>query len=190
MRVIGGERRGARLVSAQGLSIRPTTDRVRESIFSILVREVPGAVVLDLFAGTGALSIEALSRGANRATLVEQAPSSIAVIERNIATTGLTKWTTLLKGDAHAVVERLVKQQARFDLIFADPPYASGSAARLVTEAIVARLLAGPDAVLVVEHAAADGLPAPAPSLTLFDSRTYGETALAFYRLAPEGEPA
>ncbi|MCL4079552.1 16S rRNA (guanine(966)-N(2))-methyltransferase RsmD [Coriobacteriia bacterium Es71-Z0120] len=152
MRVVGGQLRGRRIAAPRGRDTRPTSDRVREALFSILEARyggVDGAVVLDLFAGTGALGIEALSRGAAHATFVDSDERAVALIRQNLASLGLSDRTTVLRADAlRSLPARLAARP--FSLLLADPPYrieprevvqavlALGARGRLVTGAVVA----------------------------------------------------
>jgi 16S rRNA (guanine966-N2)-methyltransferase len=134
MRVIAGEAKGRSLVAPKGGATRPATDRLRESIFGTLGARCEGAVVLDLFAGSGALGIEALSRVAIAATFVEREPGAVAAIRRNLASTGYAARGRLVRGDATAFLR---STDEVYDLVFCDPPYAGAEMAAL--------LLAGPD---------------------------------------------
>lgn len=120
MRVIAGLVKGRKLKSLEGLDTRPTTDRIKESIFNIIQFDIEGRRVLDLFAGTGQLGIEALSRGARQAVFIDQKRSSVKVIEDNIKTTGFEANSQVLQSDAFAYIS---KRPETFDLIFLDPPY-------------------------------------------------------------------
>lgn len=121
MRVISGTARGRRLKELPGLDTRPTTDKVKESIFNIIQFDIEGRSVLDLFGGSGQLTVEALSRGATRATVVEKNPAARRVIQENVASCGFSQRVRLLPGDAGAF---LAGCRERFDLVFLDPPYA------------------------------------------------------------------
>lgn len=179
MRVIAGELGGRRLVSPRGEVARPTPDRVREALYSIL-GSVEGAVVLDLYSGTGALAIEALSRGAARAVLVEKDRASRGAIETNLETLGLTRRAELLFSDVTRALPRLASRGERFDLVLADPPYAEAGA-QLPAVLLALPPLLSPEARVVLEHGRRmDSPPAP-PGLVFEDSRRYGETALSFY---------
>lgn len=147
MRVVAGTAGGRRLTAPAGSSTRPTTDRVREAMFNALgsFGAVDDACVLDAFAGSGALGIEALSRGAARCTFVERDRSARVVVEANLAATGLDDRARVVGGDVH---EHLAMTQERFDLVLLDPPHAAADWDRLL--ALVAGRLA-PDAVVVVE---------------------------------------
>jgi 16S rRNA (guanine966-N2)-methyltransferase len=167
MRIVAGEFGGRRLVVPRDARVRPTADRVREAWMSILAESLPGARVLDLFAGSGALGLEALSRGAATAEFVELNAPSIRALRENIGTLGLEARCTVHRGDALRFAERL--PPAEFDVAFADPPYAHDTAARLV--ALFRRT---PFArILSVEHSADLSLPGDG-------TRRYGDTALTF----------
>lgn len=190
MRVVAGRLRSRAIDAPKGTSTRPTSDRVRESLFAVL-GDLVGARVLDLYAGSGALGIEAVSRGAARAVLVEAARPALAVIAKNVATLGI--------GDVVRVVSRKVGQSAGalagdgpFDLVLVDPPYAdvpSGVLARELEPLLRARWLLADDARVVLEHATRDAAPTLA-GLELVDERRWGDTAVAIYARAPAaGDP-
>lgn len=152
--------------------VRPTADRVREAWMSILQRELPGARVLDLFAGSGALGLEALSRGASSAEFVELSARSLRALHENAEALGAEANSIVHRGDAFRFIQAL--PPASFDIAFADPPYGSGLAER-----IVERWLASPFArVFSVEHSAKETLPAGT------DTRRYGDSAITFYRMS------
>jgi 16S rRNA (guanine966-N2)-methyltransferase len=167
MRIVAGEFRGRRLVPPRDARVRPTADRVREAWMSILADAVPGARVLDLYAGSGALGLEALSRGAASATFVELNPPSLRALEANIEALGVGGRATVSRGDALRYAERL--PEGAFDLVLADPPYSRDDAGRLV--ALFRRT---PFArILSVEHRAGEPLDGDS-------TREYGDTALTF----------
>lgn len=180
MRVVGGDLRSRRLTAAPR-GVRPTSDRVRESLFATL-GDVTGARVLDLFSGTGALAIEALSRGAERAVLVDQARTSLDAIRQNLASLGLQHRAKVVRGDAAHAVARLDAGE-RFDLVLLDPPYGSDRLTPTLA-ALVARGVLAPFATLVVETSKRHAV-APVPGLVVRDERTYGDTRLTW--LTPEG---
>ncbi len=169
MRIVAGEFRGRPLKPPADTRVRPTADRIREAWFSIVGDDVRGANVLDLFAGSGALGLEALSRGARAATFVELAAGSLAALRANIEALGVEKRATMRRADAIRFVKKL--PPGAFDMAFADPPYGTGQAERL------AALYAGnPFAGLLgVEHPS--GL-----TLEGGDRRTYGNVCLTFFR--------
>lgn len=189
MRVIAGTARGHRLTAPPGRGVRPTADRVREALFSSLAAAVPGARVLDLFAGSGALGIEALSRGAAHATLVERDRSAAAVVDANLARTGLSDQATLRRGDAGEFVRS--PTGGPFDIVLLDPPYDLPLPAvyELVTVLSVAGGLA-PHATVVVERDRRDpDLDADPPAPLAADrDRTYGDTLLRYLVAVNEDE--
>jgi 16S rRNA (guanine966-N2)-methyltransferase len=168
MRIVAGEFRGRRLAPPPDRRVRPTADRVREAWFSILGHAVHEARVVDLFAGSGALGLEALSRGAAHATFVELNPASLGVLKANIAALGLEGHTLVRRADALRYVERLAP--SAFDVAFADPPYTTGQAAHL-RDIFRARAFAR---ILGIEHQAALDLAGDA-------TRHYGNVAITFF---------
>lgn len=143
MRVIAGALRGRRLAAPRGTATRPTSDRVREAVFAIL-GEITGAAVLDLFAGSGALGIEALSRGAASATFVEHAPAALTALDRNLAALELGPCSRVVRGDALAALRGARARGDKYDLVFLDPPYAqAGSLAASLAGALVQLLAPG-----------------------------------------------
>lgn len=200
MRVIAGSARGRRLVAPSGRDVRPTGDRVREALFSVLADVVPAAHVLDLFAGSGALGIEALSRGAAQAVFVERDPRAVEAIERNLAATGMQEHAVVRREDTAAFARRphmprtdLRGADAGYDLVLCDPPYAFPLPAvyQLVEALHVAGALAC-DAVVVIERDRRDPeLDTPPPAfLASGRRRTYGDTVLLTLRVDPEQERA
>jgi 16S rRNA (guanine966-N2)-methyltransferase len=185
MRVIAGSLRGRRLCAPPGARTRPSSDRVREALFSAL-GPLDGLSVLDLYAGSGALAIEALSRGARAAVAVERGRPALAALRRNLGDLGLSGRCVVLP----LPVERAVDALARlgpFDLVLADPPYALMAGDREGSRALTALMeqagVVRPGARLVIEHAWRDG--SPALSVARCErARRYGETALSFYQLA------
>ena len=178
MRIIAGDMRSHRLKAPGGMDTRPTADRVKEALFSILNGRVYGAKVLDLYAGSGALALEALSRGAESAVLVDSGRNAWPVIQENIDTLGCGDRATLLRMQDTAALRLLQKQNARFDLIFLDPPYRMDTAP--VCAAIAASGLLKEDGMIVAEHSR-DTPPNVAPPLVLTDRREYGAAGLSFY---------
>ena len=185
MRIIAGEFRGRALASVgkgdAGAHLRPTTDRVRESLFNLLVNggygdPVTGARVLDLFAGTGALGLEALSRGAAHATFVDDGNKARALIRENIALCKAEGATKVFRRDATRLGE--VRGPA-FDLVFLDPPYGKGLGERAVHAALAGGWIA-PGALIVWEESTA--ITPPPTGLSILDQRTYGDTTISILR--------
>jgi len=179
---VRGRKGGSRaLVSPRGLAVRPTSARVREAIFNILGQRCDGDRVLDLYAGTGALAIEAGARGAAELVLVEHDPAAIEAIHANLARMGLTERAEVLPLDAAAAVERLARRGVRFDLVLADPPYGTGEVGR-VLGALAAHPILAERGVVVLEHAHREEPPGQVGTLQCVDQRRYGQTAVCFYR--------
>ncbi|MBZ0220345.1 MAG: 16S rRNA (guanine(966)-N(2))-methyltransferase RsmD [Candidatus Methylomirabilis sp.] len=180
MRIIGGSLKGRRLASFRGPGIRPTSDKVRESVFNILPRDFPFRTVLDLYAGTGAMGIEALSRGAEEATFVESDKGAAQVIRKNLDICG--QEARIIRKDAVKAVEELSRKGARFDLIIIDPPYSSELFASTL-KAIGRGGLLSPEGVIVAESAKRAPLgEAELEGLTVFDQRRYGDTLVYFLK--------
>jgi 16S rRNA (guanine966-N2)-methyltransferase len=174
VRVTGG-RLGGRRLRAAPAGTRPSADRVRVALFTRL-GDLDGASVLDLYAGTGTLGIEAISRGARDVVFIEHAPRSLAVLRANVAALGLDASARVIAADAARGVERLGREGARFDLVLLDPPYAAGEVGRALEALVAARVLA-PHAVVVVESGRRHPVPSVA-GLTPLDERRYGDSVI------------
>ena len=185
MRIVGGQFRGRALAAPPSAATRPTSDRVREAVFNILAHGTPGfdiagIRVLDLFAGTGALGIEALSRGAGFCMFVEEAAAARGTIRENVEALGLTGVTKIFRRDATGLGD--AGKYAGFSLLFADPPYDKGLAGKALQSAAVGGWLL-PGAIAVIEER--DGTPiALPPSFELLDHRTWGDTQAVFAKFA------
>jgi 16S rRNA (guanine966-N2)-methyltransferase len=189
MRVIAGSHRGRRLSAPQGRSLRPTSDKVREALFSILGPRVSGSRFLDLYAGTGAVGIEALSRGALVVTFVESDPKARQVMQKNLTTCGLVEQAELRAEATETFFRERQWQHAPYDIVFADPPYGDPKAVALVLANWNTGLLA-PDAVMVIEQDARAELPAATEDARFTRRYRYGDTALFLYGSAPHGLPS
>lgn len=182
MRIIGGEARGRRLRSLRGHRVRPTSGRVREALFDILAARVVGSRFLDLFAGVGAVGLEALSRGAAQVVMVEQSERAGQVIRHNVEALGAQGRTRLLRGSAAAVVRGLAASGAKFDIIFMDPPYRDRRGLeRTLEEVARAGGILAPHGVVVVEHEARTGPPAATGVLAAERSHRFGDAVLTFF---------
>jgi len=166
-----------------GLLIRPTADRAREALFSIIGGKVEGADVLDLYAGTGALGLEALSRGAELAVFVDNSSRAVQIINKNIDLCGFSEKSFLFKRDLSKGLSFLTKglPETTFSVVFVDPPYRKGISGFMLQELAKSSLLS-PKALVVIEEDALEESPAQAGVLTLTDQRQYGETGFWFYR--------
>jgi 16S rRNA (guanine966-N2)-methyltransferase len=179
LRIIAGELRGRKLLTVAGLATRPTADRTREAIFNILGPGIRGAHVLDLFAGTGAFGIEALSRGAASALFIEMDREAHAVLARNIHACGLAERASVTRWDAALNLDCLRNREPAFRLIFLDPPYRHGLVAPALAHLHAAHCLAQ-GARLVVEHGLDDPLTELGDVYLLQDQRRYGKTLVSF----------
>jgi 16S rRNA (guanine966-N2)-methyltransferase len=178
MRIVGGSLGGRVLRAPPGAATRPTSEKVREAIFNILP-DVAGAHVLDLFAGSGALGIEALSRDAAHVTFVDFGKQPLQIIRGNLEELGLDPRATVVNGEAVAAAAR--PGPAPWDLVFIDPPYASDLAIRAAQA--LAHLAAG--ATIVIEHDRRHAPPEHLGSLVRSDERRYGDTLVSFYQRGP-----
>lgn len=183
MRIIAGELRGRRISAPRGMAVRPTSDRVREALFSLLEARhgIDGGVVLDLFAGSGALGLEALSRGASRAVLVDRARRCCRSIADNARRLGVEQRVRIVCAPARAALERLQRDAERFDLALLDPPYAHGDAAWPLIDKLATGGLLRADALVVVEHRRSVTPPTGCADLAVERSRAYGDTTLTLY---------
>ena len=181
MRIAGGAWRGRALKAPPGDAVRPTQDRVREALFSMLMHETPGARFLDLFAGAGGVGLEALSRGAADCTFVELVPRHLAVLKANVSALAADARCQLVRADVFAWLETFAG--ASFDVAFADPPYElgveKGCAAVLAT--LAARNVVRPGGLFVAELTSRQ-TPDESPAWDLCRDRVYGQTRLAVYR--------
>jgi 16S rRNA (guanine966-N2)-methyltransferase len=182
MRIIAGAFKGRRLAPVKG-RIRPTAAKVREAVFSILGPAVGGLRVLDLFAGTGALGIEALSRGAAEGVFVEDHPESLKVLCRNLADLGLAGRTTVWPLPVAMALKQLADRGEVFGLAFLDPPYC-GPEAVAALSALAELPVLLPGARVVVEHSRRESLPEACGALTRLTLRRYGDTQVAIYLMA------
>ena len=182
MRIIAGNARGQRLKAPKGRDVRPTADRVKEALFNLIAAKLEGARVLDLFAGTGNLAIEALSRGAAQAILVDSSTASMRLIRKNLERLRFTERADTWVAPVSRVLRAMARRSDCFDIIFLDPPYGQ----RLVEETLtlIARgKLLRETGVVVAEHSVRDEIDALYDSLVRCDQRRYGDTFLSFFRL-------
>ena len=179
LRIISGNLRGKKLQAVRGRQVRPTADRLRESIFNILSSRVHEAIVLDLFAGTGALGIEAISRGAECAVFIDSSPGALAVIARNIEACAYSRLTKVIKWDISKNLNCIKSSSPPFNLIFIDPPYN-----RNIIKAALRNLYrsnsVAKGAYVVIEHAAAEPIPANLEAFEIDHQRKYGKTLVSF----------
>ena len=180
MRVITGTARGRKLKELPGMDTRPTTDKVKESLFNIIQFEIEGRSVLDLFGGTGQLGIEALSRGADRCTFVDQRREAVALIRENLKTCGFSERSHVVQGDA---LSFLTSCREKFDVILLDPPYHTDLLEKSM-EAITRFDILGEHGIMVCESAADRELPPLAPPYEQGREYRYGKIKLTICRRA------
>lgn len=186
MRIIAGRARGTQLLAPKGMDTRPTQDKVKESLFSMIQLDVPDAQVLDLFAGSGALALESLSRGAQSAVVVDKSREALDCIRKNIAKMRVEEQVTVLPLDWTQALLKCRQSGRRFDLVFLDPPYRMTELGEMCQKMLELDLLL-PQAMLVLEHRTGVELHMP-DVFTLEKERAYGETQIHFYRLEDEHE--
>jgi len=179
VRVIGGTYRGRRLRTAEGLEVRPTSDRLRETLFNILAPKVTDSRFLDICAGSGAVGIEALSRGATHSTFIESSRRASAVIEANLEALGIAD-ASIVNQDALSALKQFQETDTQFDIIFFDPPYASELYGKAMELLGVGDLLAA-GGIVVVEHRVKAPTEARYGDLQIYREVKQGESALAFY---------
>lgn len=180
MRVITGTARGMKLRTLEGTDVRPTTDQVKESIFSIIQFEVENARVLDLFAGCGQLGIEALSRGAHSVTFVDNSRASVNIVKENLEHTKLSKNTIVKNEDS---IGFLQMTRDTFDIAFLDPPYGKGLIEKALPLLVLKMAQGG---VIVCETAAEESLPEEVGDFSIYREYKYGKIKLTIYRALEE----
>jgi 16S rRNA (guanine(966)-N(2))-methyltransferase RsmD len=186
MRIISGTSKGRKLATPKGSSVRPTSDRVKESIFNILGGEVEGKTVLDLFAGTGNLGIEALSRGATKAVFVEKGWQALRLIRQNLLQCGMIEHAEIISKDALRSIGFLNQRGDSFDLILMDPPYEKGLIQRILNK-LHAHPIYRDDSILVIEHGRRESLPEQLRDWELIRQRRIGDTVVSFLKFRPQG---
>ena len=182
MRVVGGKHRGRTLFAPKGVRTRPTSDRVREALFDILGNGVADATFLDAYAGTGAVGIEAESRGARAVVFIEGNRQALAALRRNLAAAGIE--ARVVAADASKAFSLLCAEGIAFDFVFLDPPYKDADQSLELAGRYAHSGLLAPAGILVLEHDRRNPLRPRARCFELFDERRYGETVLSFFRRA------
>ncbi len=181
LRVISGEAKGHKLKTVKGNTTRPTTDRVKESLFNIIAGFVGDAEVLDLFAGTGNLGIEALSRGANSAVFVDKSRECSNVILENLTHTRLLERSTIITSEVGLAISRLANEGKRFSLIFLDPPYNKNFVEKTLNYISKSDIILD-NGLIVAEHDYIDSVPESIDHIKLLRSERYGDTVISFFR--------
>jgi 16S rRNA (guanine966-N2)-methyltransferase len=184
VRVIAGKYRSRTLRSLKGQALRPTSDRLRETLFNVLGPMVNGSTFVDLYAGTGAVGIEAISRGARHAIFAEQHAPAAALIQRNLESLEISAEAEVLCMNVLRAIERLESKKVNAQFIFLDPPYAANVEYENALEALGESPLIAPDGRVIVEHLKKLALPAHVGDLELARVLEQGDAALSFYKLA------
>jgi 16S rRNA (guanine966-N2)-methyltransferase len=190
MRVISGTYRSRKLAAPPGLATRPTSDRLRETLFNILAPRIPGATFADLYAGSGANGIEALSRGASMVLFVENAPPAIEAIRLNLKSLGIVSGYGLEPGSVSSFLRSFAQRERKLDVVFLDPPYEAAEEYAATLELLggeCASLLT-PDSIVVAEHWRKQPLNERYRDLMRYRVREQGDGALSFFRLETESE--
>jgi 16S rRNA (guanine(966)-N(2))-methyltransferase RsmD len=180
--VISGERKGHRLIAPKGRDVRPTEDRVKESLFNIISPISSGAVILDLFAGTGGIGIEFLSRGASFTYFVDRGAESISVIKKNLEHTKYLDKSEIIVLDARVAIQRFAAKETKFDYIYIDPPYNQTELFHEVLQLISDSGLLKENGLAIVEHDKRLALKDSYGDIMKFDERSYGSKLMTYYK--------
>jgi len=181
VRVISGTARGLKLIAPKGLNTRPTTDRIKESLFNIINFSLPDSIFLDLFSGSGAIGIEALSRGAKKAVFVDNSAESISVIEKNLKNAKLYDKSIIIKNNAFNAINIMKKDNIKFDIIFMDPPYNAEITARTIENIYNADIL-NKSGFIIAEQSQNDKTP-DFKGFFVFKSKQFGKTTkMTFFK--------
>lgn len=183
MRIIAGDARGRRILAPDSYNIRPTSDRVKESLFNMIGSKVENAQILDLFGGTGNLGLESISRGALFCIFVDSSRESIKLIRQNIKLLGYDKYSQVYNNDAQAALRILNKREMKFDVVFMDPPYKKNIIPTLLTET---EKILNKDGILVVEHDIRDIIPERVGNIINYRKKNYGDTVISLYKISEE----
>lgn len=182
LRVISGCAKGHKLKTIKGSSTRPTSDKVKGALFNIIALRVENSIVLDVFAGTGSLGIEALSRGACSAVFFDKSPECCETIKENLAHTKLADRAEVYTTDFASGIEKLFKKGRRFDMILLDPPY-NKNFIQETLKILIKNDIMKDDSIIIAEHSTSDSLPVTAGKLELADTRKYGDTMISIYHI-------
>lgn len=182
MRIIAGKWKGKKLNTPPDSRIRPTLDRVREAIFSMIAFDIPSSDVLDLFGGTGVMSLEALSRGANSATIVDNHKDSVTLIKKNVGLCGANAQTTIFCGDYRDFLAKINKTGNKFDIILVDPPY-QGEMVKEVLEEIDKNDVCGRNGIVILETARDFTPPEQTQHFIKIKEKNYSKTKISVYQI-------
>jgi len=181
LRVISGLARGKKLKAPAGLHTRPVTDRIKEGLFNIWQMQIEGAVFLDLFAGSGSMGIEAISRGADYTIFVDNSPEAIKTIKDNLKNCGFKDKYALYKADAVKILLEFQRKQMKFDIIYVDPPFTNEEIFAQVLEALDRACLLKEEGILAIRSYTKKNLPDNLDNLVKYRTKEYGESMVHFY---------
>lgn len=181
MRIISGKAKGTKLYTLEGTNTRPTLDRVKESIFNIIQRDIPNAVVLDLFAGSGAIGLEMLSRGAQKAILCDSSEEAIKIIKKNVQKTHMEEKSEIYNIDFKYCIEKVQKQ--KFDIIYIDPPYNTNFIVQAL-QSIIEKNILHPDGIIILETDDEERILREIEEIevAIVDKRKYGRAIIIFLK--------
>lgn len=181
MRIIGGKYKGRKLNFPKSHRVRPTQDRVREALFNVLAPHIFGVNVLELFAGSGAFGIEAISRGAGSVTFVENSLTCVKIIRENLGNLGIEDKAKILRMDVDRAISKLSKKGDRFDIVFLDPPYYKGLSKKTLINLDRYDILSHNN-VIIAEHSRKELLPDNINNIFIYKQKKFGNKAISFYR--------
>ncbi|KJJ84302.1 hypothetical protein OMAG_001765 [Candidatus Omnitrophus magneticus] len=180
MRIIGGEYRGRKIIFPDSELVRPTKDRIRQAVFNMLSDNVQGARVIDLFSGSGAYGLEAVSRGAETADFVDNNKEAIETIHSNIKHLGVQSKTQVIEGDVFKIIEQLSREEKKYNFLFADPPYKQNMAKKLLNTQILSDILTR-SSLLVFEHSAEEVIFDNSSYYTLIRQKSYNNIKISIF---------
>ncbi len=183
LRVISGLKKGHKLKSPKGLDVRPTEDRIKESLFNILGNISPEAIVLDLFAGSGSIGIEFLSRGSLKSYFVDISPASLSIIKENLIHTDFLDCSEIIRKDAKRAINDFNKNHMKFDYIYLDPPFKNKDLLLSTLEEISNKQILLPQGIIIIEHEKELILEDNLFDFIKYKEKTYGSITLDFYKI-------
>ncbi|MEF9952912.1 MAG: 16S rRNA (guanine(966)-N(2))-methyltransferase RsmD [Clostridium sp.] len=187
MRIISGSAKGRKIKTPEGLDTRPTSDRVKQSVFNIILKYIFDAKVLDLFGGTGNLGIESISRGCESCVFCEENKKSFEILRENVKTLGFENKATIYNKDAFKVLEQLSRENKKFNVVFLDPPYGKGLVEKSIEN--INRLdLLEDDGIIIAEYDNVDNLVEKIGRINVYRTEKYGRIMISFYKVEVEGE--
>lgn len=180
MRIVAGKLKNRKIYSREGRDTRPTLERIKEAIFSILGKQIDGAKFLDLYSGTGNIAIEALSRGAKRAVMIEKDKDALRVIIENINNLDLAESCRAYKNDIFRAIEILGRKNEKFDIIFLDPPYKENISTKTIEKIFEYKIL-DENGIIISEHGVYEKMPEKIEKFVKYDERDYNKKIVSFY---------